>query len=825
MPRMAVSTSAPEPAREERLSILAPSGRDAEVLAAVAASGGFAIETLLDVAALCARVRAGAGALVLTEEALSPADAAALARALQTQPPWSDVPLLLLSTRSRREALRRRLFGVIEPFANLIILERPLRRRTLLAAFESALRARRRQRESCALLEQLDLERRRQDAVLAAMPVGIVVTDTSGHALVTNRAERRIWGGAPPVDIRVADPTYQAWFAGTGRRVEPGGRAIARALATGEEITDEELDIVAVDGARRTLLNSAYPIRDAGGKLAGAVAVHVDVTDRARAERAEQLLSEIGVALSESLEPEVTLGTLARLVAARFAACCVIGATDERGEIHQLIAEFARDIPPEASRRLLGRLSTEAGDAVARQALRSRRSVLMSSAGGAWAPGAPEPDERSAGSDADSLLAVPLLTHGRALGVLAMIRLAPARRYDARDVALADEIGRRAALAFDNGRLHRQAQAALEARAESLAELEAFMAASPVGLAVLDRGLRFVRVNDLLSSLNGLPADQHLGKMLCEVIPPAKADQIAPLIRRALASGEPVLDRALTFDPPAEGGPARHFLLSVIPLLSAGGKTRAAGLVLSEVTRIKEAEEALTRQAAFRERFIGILAHDLRTPMHAIAFSARTLMQQADAPAPWLSTLTRIQRAADRMARMVSDLLDLTRCRHESGIAVTRAPADLEEITRAVLAELEAAHPGREILLSVTGDVRADLDADRMAQVVSNLASNALDYGPPGTAVEVDLTGGDDPLTLAVHNFGAPIPAECLATIFEPFRYGPRAPSADSPTGGLGLGLFIVRAIVQAHGGSVSAVSSAEAGTTFTARLPRARQA
>jgi signal transduction histidine kinase len=296
---------------------------------------------------------------------------------------------------------------------------------------------------------------------------------------------------------------------------------------------------------------------------------------------------------------------------------------------------------------------------------------------------------------------------------------------------------------------------------------------------------------------------------------------MASAIRRAMATGEAVVDWTVTLKPPPGGGQVRHFLLSAVPLPDRSGKPRAVGVVLAEVTRIKEAEETLIRQAAFRERYMGVLAHDLRSPLHAIEFSARTLLQQPDAPAVSLRVASRIQRAASRMTKMVSDLLDLTRAREGGGIAVTPAPADLAEIARVVLTELEAAHPGREIRLSVVGDGRADLDQARMAQVVSNLVGNALAYSPAGTPVEVRITGDADAVALAVHNLGAPIPAEGMATLFEPFRRAHAEDSEEPAAQGLGLGLFIVREVVQAHGGSVSATSSLQAGTTFTVRLPR----
>jgi signal transduction histidine kinase len=138
-----------------------------------------------------------------------------------------------------------------------------------------------------------------------------------------------------------------------------------------------------------------------------------------------------------------------------------------------------------------------------------------------------------------------------------------------------------------------------------------------------------------------------------------------------------------------------------------------------------------------------------------------------------------------------------------------------------VVAELEAAHPGHEVAVTVEGDTHATLDADRMAEVVSNLASNALAYSPANDVVHVDVAARDGELTLSVHNGGAPISPEKLKTLFAPFKRGIHAGVGPPSMRGLGLGLYIVGEITRAHGGSVDVTSTVEEGTTFTVRLPR----
>jgi signal transduction histidine kinase len=171
------------------------------------------------------------------------------------------------------------------------------------------------------------------------------------------------------------------------------------------------------------------------------------------------------------------------------------------------------------------------------------------------------------------------------------------------------------------------------------------------------------------------------------------------------------------------------------------------------------------------------------------------------------------------MARMIADLLDFTRGRLGGGIPIAPQSAHLRRICQHALEELEAGHPERHLRLEAEGDFQGEWDPDRLAQVVGNLGKNALDYSPEGTPVEFTLRDEGDTVRLEVHNQGAPIPAEHLPHLFEPFRRG-SLEERDSPSG-LGLGLYIVQQIIQAHGGTIEVRSNAADGTTFTVRLPR----
>jgi phosphoserine phosphatase RsbU/P len=173
-------------------------------------------------------------------------------------------------------------------------------------------------------------------------------------------------------------------------------------------------------------------------------------------------------------------------------------------------------------------------------------------------------------------------------------------------------------------------------------------------------------------------------------------------------------------------------------------------------------------------------------------------------------------RSAQRMERMIGDLLDLTRARLGGRIQLRRGQADLQKLCEEVVLESRAAHPEAMLQVTTNGNLVGNWDADRLAQVVSNLVGNALQHGG-GTPVALTAEDHGGEVTLAVHNGGAPIPPYLLRSVFEPLARG----GVEGGGHSIGLGLFIAQTIASAHGGEISARSSFEDGTTFTVRLPK----
>jgi signal transduction histidine kinase len=228
----------------------------------------------------------------------------------------------------------------------------------------------------------------------------------------------------------------------------------------------------------------------------------------------------------------------------------------------------------------------------------------------------------------------------------------------------------------------------------------------------------------------------------------------------------------------------------------------------------------LERAVQLSDMFVSILGHDLRTPIQAIQLSAQVILRVSpDANA--LRPAGRILASAERMARMIAQLLDFARLRHGGGIPLQVEPAHLGDLCRPIVQEIEDVNVGLTVTVVEAGDLAGRWDVDRLGQVVSNLVGNAVQHGEAGQPITLELDGTDAAaVCLRVHNSGAVAP-EALPTLFEAFR---RPASADSTRGartGLGLGLYIAREIARAHGGDLAARSGDER-TTFEVTLPRA---
>ncbi|MGE6758764.1 ATP-binding protein [Corallococcus interemptor] len=249
------------------------------------------------------------------------------------------------------------------------------------------------------------------------------------------------------------------------------------------------------------------------------------------------------------------------------------------------------------------------------------------------------------------------------------------------------------------------------------------------------------------------------------------------------------------------------------------GEDIGLATVSRDITERHQREAEAREQREFEQQLIGIVSHDLRSPLNAILLSANALLQRDDLGDRATKNTGRIISSAERANRLIRDLLDVTQARLGGGLPVHRRRIDFHAATRQALEEVQVALPERQVLLEQHGDGLGSWDEERLGQVVQNLVTNALRYGDPDAPVRMTTREEGDDLVLEVHNQGRPIPPEMLPTLFQAMRRGQHDAGRSSRS--VGLGLYIVQQVARAHGGHVSVASSAEAGTTFTVRLPR----
>ena len=252
----------------------------------------------------------------------------------------------------------------------------------------------------------------------------------------------------------------------------------------------------------------------------------------------------------------------------------------------------------------------------------------------------------------------------------------------------------------------------------------------------------------------------------------------------------------------------------------APGATEDAGRFNEAIDQaIAESVDYFTSEVdRWRAVFLGVLGHDLRGPLNAVLLTSK-VVSALSAGTPVSQHTERLIRSGQRMKELLDDLLDFNRASLDIGIRVAPEPIDLATVCRDEIELLRAALPKSPIEFVTEGVTQGSWDASRIKQVVSNLVTNAARYGDPSGIIRVSLRGDDVQVQLLVENSGPSIPKELSNSLFEPLR---RHAGADSQgeRESLGLGLFIVRQIALAHGGTVS-VDSADGRTRFAVTLPK----
>ncbi len=401
---------------------------------------------------------------------------------------------------------------------------------------------------------------------------------------------------------------------------------------------------------------------------------------------------------------------------------------------------------------------------------------------------------------------LPLAAHGQVIGVIFIFRNYP-DLFSHNDRILLQSFADQAAIAVFNAQLYGQVSYEKQ-------RLDALLDSAADGIIILNTDLTIERANDAFERMYGQTHDQLVNRPHDEIIRWARDPQ-GTLLNEAIASGWPLTPNATLYvegDLKREASSPLPVGVTYAPLLSAEGKLRNIIVSVRDITHFRTAEE-------IKSTFISIVSHELRTPVALIKGYASTLRRD---DAKWdkatiSDSLAVIEDEADRLAKMIDDLLDASRLQ-AGGLSLNRADVTLDVLATRVAERLGSQSSRHKIVTEFPEKFPIILgDETRLEQVLVNLVSNAIKYAPKG---EIKINGSVRPeqVIVCVSDEGPGIDARDLPHIFDRFY---RSTTAVKHTKGAGLGLYLARAIIEAHGGRIWPDPKPDSGARICFSLPR----
>jgi len=315
-----------------------------------------------------------------------------------------------------------------------------------------------------------EAERSWLKTVLDRMPAGVIIGEApSGKLLLANRQAEQVWQRPIALGAGTEYREYRGFHPEDGRPYEPEEWPLARSIASGEIVTEEEIDYLRSDGTRGTMLVSSAPIESPDRRIVSGIATFHDITQRKQVERVQRFLAEASAILAASLDYRITVAAVVRLAVPVLGDVCFLDEIGEDGEIRRLEVVFAdpklRDLADRV-RLLAPRPGSQSPQA---KVLESGKPLLLAELADSDFQDTPEGGEMLRAAGLRSMIVVPLLARGQNLGALTFATAASGPHYSSLDLAFAEEIAHRAALAIDNARLYQHATSATRTRDELIA--------------------------------------------------------------------------------------------------------------------------------------------------------------------------------------------------------------------------------------------------------------------------------------------------------------------------------------------------------------------
>ncbi|MBW4574124.1 MAG: response regulator [Aphanothece sp. CMT-3BRIN-NPC111] len=731
-------------------------------------------------------------------------------------------------------------------------------------------------------------------AILDNVQAGIVACDADGILTVFNQAAKNFHGlPQEPVPPDQWAQYYDLYLCDGKTRMNTKDIPLFWALQ-GQEVRDVEMMIVPQQGTARMLLATGQAIIAPNGEKQGAVVVMHDITERkqteeervqlvkeqaarALAENSQQksaFLAEVSAILSSSLEYKQTLQSIADLAVPYFADWCSVDLLNDDRTITRVAVAHSDpqkvNLGWELAQRFPRHLDDGYGISQVMQtgeveiAIEIKEEQLVAAVSNA------EYLEILRGVGLKSCIIAPLQARGRVLGSVSFIFTESDRRYRSEDIALAEDLARRAAIAIDNARLYnetQQAKLAAELAANRTARLLRVMTAlsesltsAQVAQVIIEQGMSALGAScGLVAVLNQDGSEleiiqaigyEHVGEFqrsfsihapfpLAEAVrtgQPVWVETIENRIARyphlaeayAKVGSQAWVSVPLLIEGQAVGGLSLSF--SAVPQLCESDRAFVLALAQQSAqsidrAKLYESERQARAQAEaanrIKDEFLAVLSHELRTPLNPILGWTRLLRRGTFDSIKTAAALETIERNAQLQVQLIEDLLDISRIL-QGKLSLNSTPVNLKTTITAAIETVRLAAEAKNIQIKIqleltVGDVLGD--AARLQQVVWNLLTNAIKFTPTGGLVEIELKTIDSYAQIQVRDIGKGIKPEFIPYVFDTFRQADS--SITRKFGGLGLGLAIVRHIVELHGGTVKAESPGEGqGATFTVTLP-----
>jgi PAS domain S-box-containing protein len=403
-------------------------------------------------------------------------------------------------------------------------------------------------------------------------------------------------------------------------------------------------------------------------------------------------------------------------------------------------------------------------------------------------------------------VALPLVAQGEVIGVIFVFRSYP-DLFSHNDRALLSSFATQAAIAVRNARLYTQVR-------QEKQRMDALLDSAADGMLILTADRRVERANPALARMLGMAANHIIGRKHDEIIRWDKQPD-GLMLETAEAGGWPLTPNAQLYvegDLTRSGAMPLPVGITYAPLLSPEGTLLNVIATVRDITRFRQAEE-------LKSTFVSIISHELKTPIALIKGYVGTLRRE---DASWDSDVVQdslqvIEEEADHLTELIENMLDASRLQAGS-FAIKPSDVNLAELCQRIAERFQTQTSRHQIVVDVPADTPIILaDERRLEQVISNLISNAIKYSE-GQQIRISAQTRPEQVIVCVSDQGPGIAAEDIPHIFDRFY---RAPDMAKQTKGAGLGLYLAKAVVEAHGGRIWVDPQPDTGARICFSLPR----